>query len=176
MNFLQPEKTNYKKIWKLLFNCSYSSNWKNILILIELLFCVPVCNAKLERMFSQLKRTKNDIRCSLGENRLTNILRIVEEGPPVGSFDVGPVVQLWQSQKVRRPNQKRRKKYKARKKKVKYYHKPEDEADANTELEVASDSDSDLGSDHETILSSDNNNTDTDSDTSFAGFLPENLF
>ena len=135
VNFLQSEKANYKKTWRLLYNCSYSSKWKNILPLIQLLFSVPICNAKLERLFSKLKRTKNDARCSLGEERLTNVLRIQEEGPPLGSFDATPVVQMWQSQKVRRPNQKRRKKYRARKKKVKYYHVSEKDANSDDSVD-----------------------------------------
>jgi hypothetical protein len=60
---------------------------------------------------------------------LTNILRILEEGPSLGSFDVKTVVHLWQSQKVRRPNQKRRTPYQPRKKRVKYYHKADKSGD-----------------------------------------------
>ena len=107
--------------------------------MIILLFSVPVCNAKLERLFSHLRRVKNDFRCSLGEHRLTNILRILEEGPALGSFDVSAVVHLWQSQKVRRPNQKRRAPYKPRKKRVKYYHKADENQEVAT-VELDSDS------------------------------------
>ncbi|CAB3979843.1 zinc finger 862-like [Paramuricea clavata] len=196
VNFLQSEKANYKKTWRLLFNCSYSSKWKNILLLVQLLFSVPICNAKLERLFSKLKRTKSDARCSLGEERLTNVLRIEEEGPPLGSFDASPVVQMWQSQKVRRPNQKRRKKYRARKKKVKYYHvsekdansddsvddindvidttpaPPASESDNVEDMEVSNDGTDSSGSGRTAALLF----SDTDSEASdFVGFLPEDL-
>ena len=148
-----------------LFLLSYK--WKNILLLIELLFSVPVCNAKLERLFSHLRRVKNDFRCSLGEHHLTNILRIIEEGPPLGSFDASAVVHLWQSQKVRRPNQKRRAQYKPRKKRVKYYHKAiESEAEPEGDISdmskshkvavVGLDSDSDEISEEDVITASDN--------------------
>jgi hypothetical protein len=69
------------------------------------LFLIPVSNAKLERLFSRLKRTKVDMRGSLGEQGLTNLLRIGEEGPAVESIDVAPVVKLWAQKKSRRPNQ-----------------------------------------------------------------------
>ena len=92
INFLQSSKANYKKTWRLLFDSSYSTKWKNILLLIQLLFSVPICNAKLERLFSKLRRTKNDERCSIGKESLTNVLRIVEEGPHLASFDSTPVV------------------------------------------------------------------------------------
>ena len=69
-----------------------------------------------------MQRTKVDARCSLGEQRLTHLLRIKEEGPVIGSFDVTPVVKLWSERKVRRSNQNKRKKYKQRKQKSKKYH------------------------------------------------------
>jgi hypothetical protein len=123
INYLQPNKHNYKKTWKFVFLSSYAkSKWKNILTLVELLFSIPVSNAKLERMFSNMQRAKVDSRCSLGERRLTHLLRIKEEGPELGTFDVTPVVELWLKSKVRRPNQNKRKKYKQRKQKSKKYY------------------------------------------------------
>jgi hypothetical protein len=129
---------------------------------------------------------------------LTNIPRILEEGPSLGSFDVKTVVHPWQSQKVRRPNQKRRAPYKPRKKRVKYYHKadksedvavveldshsaeiaevPEEDVITNT---VSNDNDqmdhtqhcSDTDNSFLTLFDSD----DSDSD-SFEGFLPKDIF
>ncbi len=123
INYLQPNKHNYKKTWKFVFLSSYAkSKWKNILTLVELLFSIPVSNAKLERMFSNMQRAKVDSRCSLGEQRLTHLLRIKEEGPELGTFDVTPVVELWFNSKVRRPNQNKRKQYKQRKQKSKKYY------------------------------------------------------
>ena len=181
INFLQSKKTNYKKTWRLLFDLSYSSKWKNILLVIQLLFSVPICNAKLERLFSKVKRTKNDERCSISEERLTNVLRIQEEGPPLDSFDSAPVVQMWQNQKIRRPNQKRRKKYKPRKKKVKYYHASGNDTNLSVDVTpqpTASESDNDTASSSDESPSSSNAAFPNlgDSDTSnFAGFLPEDF-
>ena len=51
-----------------------------------------ICNAKLEHLFSKLKYVKPDFRASLSAERLENILRIIEDGPPnqqirlIGSF------------------------------------------------------------------------------------------
>ena len=195
INFLQSSKANYNKTWRLLFDSSYSTKWKNILLLIQLLFSVPICNAKLERLFSKLRRTKNDERCSIGKERLTNVLRIVEEGPPL-AYDSTPVVQMWLNKKVRRPNQKRRKKYKSRKKKVKYYHVSKN----NTSLNVSVDDFNDVTditplsptpeSDNDGTTSTDSSDSsyavvaaspncifsDTDSAASdFAGFSPEDF-
>ena len=53
----------------------------------RLLFTDPVSNAKLERMFSKLKRVKTNFGCSLGVIRLEHILRIMEEGSSWETFD-----------------------------------------------------------------------------------------
>ena len=106
------------------------------MLLIQLLFSAPICDAKIKRLFSKPRRTKNDEKCSIDEERLINVLRIVEDGPPLASFDSTPVVdQMWLNKKVRRPNQKRRKRDKSGKKKVKYYHVSEN----NTSLNVSVD-------------------------------------
>ena len=39
-----------------------SKGWSNVLLMIRLLFTVRVSNAKLERMFSKLKRIKTNFR------------------------------------------------------------------------------------------------------------------
>ena len=59
----------------------------DVLLMIRLLFTMPVSNAKLERMFSKLKRVKTNFYCSLDVKRLENILRITEEGGSWETFD-----------------------------------------------------------------------------------------
>ena len=49
VTYLSPTKVNYKVIWNQLFTCSRADEWKSILLLVELLFCLPVSNAKVER-------------------------------------------------------------------------------------------------------------------------------
>jgi hypothetical protein len=150
INYLQPNKHNYRKTWRFLFQSSYAlTKWKNILTLVELLFSIPVSNAKLERMFSNMQRTKTDLRCSLSEKRLTNLLRIKEEGPILGSFDVTPVVKLWSNSKVRRPNQTKRKKYKQRKQKPKKYHDEENYTNLFSSVDATSTSSTSSGTSDE---------------------------
>ena len=60
--------------------------WSAILALIELLFVLPVSNAKVEAFFSLMKCVKTDARASLKEDRLNSLLRIVTEGPPTNEF------------------------------------------------------------------------------------------
>ena len=54
---------------------------RNILSLVEYLFCLPVANGHVERVFSQLKIIKTERRTHLGEDRLESLLRIVADAP-----------------------------------------------------------------------------------------------
>ncbi len=99
----------YLITWRKIFSAPRSNGWKDALILIELLFTIPVSNAKLERMFSKLKRVKTNFRCSLSLQRLENILRIMEEGPAWEEYDPLPAIELWHSAKQRQPHDEKQK-------------------------------------------------------------------
>ena len=62
-----------------------------------------------------MKHVKTDSRASLGENTLTNLVRINMEGPSLEEYDPAAAMQLWASGRSRRPQQTKRKKYKKRK-------------------------------------------------------------
>ena len=54
--YLNLVQLDYKVIWwKILNAVDASHQWSNILPVIELLFCLPMANVHLERVFSQLK-------------------------------------------------------------------------------------------------------------------------
>ena len=115
--FLSVSSTPYRVCWRRIFQSPRRSNWKDVLILIRLLFTIPISNAKLERMFSKMKQVKVIHRCSLSEGRLENILRIVEDGPSITNFNLIDAVNLWLSGKDRRSNQQPRKVYNERSRK-----------------------------------------------------------
>ena len=79
--FLNLVQDDYKVIWWKLFNAVDSKNWTNVLTVVELLFCLPVSNGHLERVFSQIKLIKNNRRTCLRENTLDQLIRINVEGP-----------------------------------------------------------------------------------------------
>ena len=92
---------DYKCLWWKLFNSVDAGTWANILGLVELLFCLPVANGRVERMFSRLRIIKPDSRTSLSKDRLDSLLRI-SEGPSVDAWQVGRAIKLWWSEKTRR--------------------------------------------------------------------------
>jgi len=93
---------NYKTVWWKLFNAPVASNWKNVLAVVELLFCFPIANGTLERIFSQLKQIKDDAQCSLNESTLDNLLRISVEAPPLSYWCAEGALDLWFKDKKRR--------------------------------------------------------------------------
>ena len=109
LEYLSPSNNWYLKTWRRIFNCSRAScDFKNILLVIEIAFCMPVSAAVCERSFSLLKRIKTDTRSNLGADRLENLIRICLEDPPLKSFDVMPAINKWADSKIRRPSQKKR--------------------------------------------------------------------
>ena len=120
-SYLNPTTLPYLRVWYKIFNSSRQSEWNFILLLVELLFCLPISNAKVEILFSLMKRIKCDSQASLGEVQLNNMIRICVEGPTVTNFNPLPAITLWANETTRRPIQRERKAYKSRKtsKKVK---------------------------------------------------------
>ena len=100
--YLDLVQDDYRTIWWKIFNSPSANNWNNILPLIELIFCLPMSNGRLERVFSTLKFLKSDRRSSLSEDRLDHLVRITVEGPPIAQWDATGAVQLWWKSKQRR--------------------------------------------------------------------------
>ena len=84
-----------------------------MLLRVELLFCLPVSNAVVERLFSMTKRIMTRLRCSLGQIRLNHLIQI-NLGPSLKEFDAMPAIDIWARKTTRRPNQRERKRYKCR--------------------------------------------------------------
>ena len=79
---------------------------------VELLYCFPVANGTLERVFSQLKQIKNDFWCSSNENTLDELLRIAVEAPPLSKWHAEGALDLWYKEKARRIEHKEKHKRK----------------------------------------------------------------
>ena len=99
LNIVQEDPST---IWWKLFNAACSKKWENILGVVELLYCLPMSNGRVERIFSTLKVIKSDRRTCLSENHLDNLLRISVDGPPPSKWDATGAVRLWWNDKLRR--------------------------------------------------------------------------
>ena len=112
IEFLSLSTMHYRKIWRHIFSALRSKAWSDVLTLVELLFTIPVGNGKLERMFSKLKHIKTNCQSRLTEVRLDSFLKIAEDGPKFGDYDVSFAMSLWAKDKIRQPNQAERSIYK----------------------------------------------------------------
>ena len=104
--YLNLVQDDYKINWWKIFNAVDAKKWANVLKVIELLFCLPVSNGHLERVFSQIKLIKNNRRTCLRESTLDQLIRINVEGPPLSEWDSSFALNLWLKEKSRRLNQK----------------------------------------------------------------------
>ena len=93
---------DYKEVWWKLFRSVDAKNWSDMLAVAELLFCIPVANGHLERIFSQMKLIKTSLRSSLDGDSLDDLLRINVEGPPLGEWNAATAVNSWWTEKSRR--------------------------------------------------------------------------
>ena len=114
--YLALESTGYRKVWYNLHIYPDSSKWPNVLLLCELVFCLPFSNSCVEQMFSCLKLIKTNNRMSLSTDTLDDLLEINVEGPAFTEFSADSAVELWWQEccTSRRPNQPQRKLYKPR--------------------------------------------------------------
>ena len=104
--YLNLVQEDYKVLWWKLFNAVDSEQWRNVLSVVELLFCLPMSNGHLEQVFSQLKLIKVNRRTCLGEDTLDRLIRISVQGPSLAKWDASYALELWEKDKVRRVNRK----------------------------------------------------------------------
>ncbi|KAJ7373230.1 hypothetical protein OS493_012818 [Desmophyllum pertusum] len=65
-----PSRTPYLRVWRRIFHSSQKDEWSMVLLLVELLFSIPISNAKVERLFLLMNRVKTDSQATLGEDTL----------------------------------------------------------------------------------------------------------
>ena len=77
VKYLNPQSTDYSITWHKIFQSSRCDMWTLVLLLVELLFSLPVLNAKMERLFSLMNRIKTDSRSSLRKQKRVQTVTIL---------------------------------------------------------------------------------------------------
>ena len=85
-------------------NESYGDEFRNILGLVDAVLTLPASSADAERGFSQLKLTKSNLRSKLRSDRLSDLMTIQLQSPPIVAFDPQEAIELWSAGAQRRPN------------------------------------------------------------------------
>ena len=115
VTYLLVECTPYLEVLYRLFNSARKDQWKVAMLFMELLLCIPISNAVVEKLFSLMSRIKTKSRCSLSNKRMSKLIRLCLDGPPFNEFDATPFVEEWFTHSERRISQNRRKTYAQRK-------------------------------------------------------------
>ena len=82
------------------FHAPNAAEWANIVILAGLIFSLPASNGKLERVFSTLHTIKVDKHSCLTNDSLDDLLLLKSSGIPLASFNAGPSIDVWWSDKT----------------------------------------------------------------------------
>ena len=93
---------HYEILWQRMLN-EHSDEYKNVLMLVEIILILPMSTACCERGFSAMKWAKNYWRSSLSNRTLNDVLKIMIDGPSVEAFNAGKPLQMWWNCS-RRPN------------------------------------------------------------------------
>jgi len=87
-----------KRFWKTALE---SSEFKDLLILLETYLTVPLSTVECERVFSKMNLTKNDHRSALNTQTLDALLEIGLNGPNIGEFNFSQCIFDWKDEKRR---------------------------------------------------------------------------
>ena len=111
VQYISLSTMDYRAVWWRIFNAPTASEWSNVLTLVALLFSLPASNGKLERIFSQMNVIKTNKRSLLSNESLDDLLFLTNDVVPLKDFCPDSAIELWSSDKLRRPNQNKRKKH-----------------------------------------------------------------
>ncbi len=81
----------------------YAKQYPSILHLFTLLATLPAASAEVERGFSTMKQTKTDLRSTLTEAHLNELMGVKMWSPDITSFDPAPAIHAWNRDGLRRP-------------------------------------------------------------------------
>ena len=94
---------NFIQLWKHILDTDedFSFNNPNILLVTRIAFLIPLSNAHVERIFSQTKLIKNNLRNKMHLDTLDDHLMVLLNGPEVENFDFLKALEHWENKKTR---------------------------------------------------------------------------
>lgn len=108
-SYLQFYKNNnggmdFIQLWQHILDTDndFSFNYPNILLVVKIALLIPLSNAHVERIFSQVKLIKNNLRNKMHLNTLDDHLMILLNGPEIEDFDFLKAYENWECKKTRR--------------------------------------------------------------------------
>ena len=102
--YLQYYKNNnqemyFIQLWQHILDIDddFSFNYPTIVILVKIALLIPLSNAHVERIFSQMKLIKNNLRNKMHLNTLDNHLMILLNGHEIENFDFLKALEHWEN-------------------------------------------------------------------------------
>ena len=106
--YLQIYKNNNREmdfiqLWKHILDTdeNVSFNYPTIILVVRIALLIPLSNAHVERIFSQTKLIKNNLRNKMHLNTLDDHLMILLNGPDIQNFDFEKAYEHWANKKGR---------------------------------------------------------------------------
>jgi len=102
----QPRNMSVQEFYNRLFtNPNLKETFKNVIMLVEIILCIPVSSAVCERGFSAMARIKSDWRASLNIKMLNYLMTITLQGPQPSDYNAERALAMWWhgGQRARRP-------------------------------------------------------------------------
>ncbi|KAF7652123.1 hypothetical protein LDENG_00101190, partial [Lucifuga dentata] len=78
------------------------ATFHNVFVTLRIFLTLPVTNCEGERSFSQMKRVKNELRTTMGQNRLTALSLMAIEYELVREMDFEDVIEAFATSKSRK--------------------------------------------------------------------------
>ena len=103
-SFISLSTLEYRSVWWRLFNAPTKCDWRSALLLVQLLFSLPASNGTIERVFSLSNIIKTDRRSLLSAESFDDLLLLNSNKIPLTSFVADQAIDLWWTDKTRRPN------------------------------------------------------------------------
>ncbi|ESO02872.1 hypothetical protein HELRODRAFT_81061 [Helobdella robusta] len=79
-----------------------SCTFPNIEILLKIFLTIPLSNASGDRSFTVLKRIKNYLRSTMGEQKLNNLVVLYIEQEIINSVDTAKIIDEYARSKARK--------------------------------------------------------------------------
>ena len=92
---------SFQQFWVIICK-NHTEQYPHLIELALTCMAIPISTAKCERGFSTQNRIKTKLRNRLKTARLDILMRLSEEGPPVGEMDYDRPAKIWSEAKERR--------------------------------------------------------------------------
>ncbi|KAF7655414.1 hypothetical protein LDENG_00056290 [Lucifuga dentata] len=98
----RPNFTDPCQLLQILLKNGLQATFHNVFVALRIFLTLPVTNCEGERSFSRMKRVKNELRTTMGQNRLTALSLMAIEYELVREMDFEDIIEAFATSKSRK--------------------------------------------------------------------------